>query len=234
MKPIKGFKNYVIFPDGTIKNQRTGKVLKKQMNENGYVYTALWKNNKGTTCSVHRLVAETYINNPDKKPFVNHIDADRSNPHVSNLEWCTQSENIQHAYNIGNMSQKRHFTYEETDWLLKQFLGGTSLTHLASSMEVGLSRTTINLRNHSIKVGCKEAFVVELAKQKQQRNTAANVNKRVPVTQHCPETGKPLATFPSATAAARALGKTTSGPIHNVINPTNSQKKAYGFVWKYA
>lgn len=61
-----------------------------------FSYLAIKKNQ-----FVHRLVAEAFIPNPFNKPFINHIDCNPSNNHISNLEWCTQSENIQHAFKVG-------------------------------------------------------------------------------------------------------------------------------------
>lgn len=54
---------------------------------------------------VHRLVAEAFIPNIFDKPFVNHIDCNRANNNASNLEWCTQRENLQHSSNLGRMQR---------------------------------------------------------------------------------------------------------------------------------
>ena len=84
--------------------------LKQYPNENGYMKVNLY--DLSGECKkkyVHRLVAEAFLPNPDNKPNVNHIDCNVKNNSVSNLEWCTQSENIRHAVNLGrhrdNISQ---------------------------------------------------------------------------------------------------------------------------------
>lgn len=74
-----------------------GKSLKVEEMQDGYKRIVLMKDAKKKRYMCHRLVAETFIPNPDNKPYVNHIDGNRGNNCVSNLEWCTQSENEQHA-----------------------------------------------------------------------------------------------------------------------------------------
>lgn len=64
----------------------------------GYHIVTLCKQGQFTAKSVHRLVAEAFIPNLDNKPHVNHIDGDKQNNHVSNLEWCTARENNEHAW----------------------------------------------------------------------------------------------------------------------------------------
>jgi len=68
---------------------------------NGYDHISLWKENIEKRFKVHRLVAQAFIPNPENKPQVNHIDGDRKNNHVSNLEWVTGKENAQHAIKTG-------------------------------------------------------------------------------------------------------------------------------------
>jgi len=74
---------------------RDWKPLNQHVNNSGYMVVSISR--KGLKL-VHRLVAETWLENPDFLPEINHIDGDKLNNNVSNLEWSTRSKNIKHAY----------------------------------------------------------------------------------------------------------------------------------------
>ena len=90
--------NYFIFTDGSIFNATTNHELKQYKDKDGYPTVCLSNKGKHWTIHVHRLVALTFIPNPLNKPEVNHIDGNKSNNDISNLEWVTGSENVRHAY----------------------------------------------------------------------------------------------------------------------------------------
>lgn len=77
------------------------RIMKAQRNTKGYYYVNLFKYGKRTPVLIHRLVAETFIPNIENKGTVNHIDGNKLNNSVNNLEWNTCSENIKHAYANG-------------------------------------------------------------------------------------------------------------------------------------
>ena len=77
------------------------KILVPVFDGKGYAYVGIHKDGKQKKIHVHALVAQAFIPNPDNKPFVNHIDGNKSNNRVENLEWCTPIENIHHAIKIG-------------------------------------------------------------------------------------------------------------------------------------
>lgn len=118
-KNIKGYENlYQVSNYGRIKslkkhsifNNRTypTKILKCHINTKKYLDVELCRCNKSHRYRIHRLVAEHFIPNLEKKPQVNHIDCDKSNNKTNNLEWCNNSENQQHAFKNGLNTRKKY------------------------------------------------------------------------------------------------------------------------------
>jgi hypothetical protein len=105
-KPIDGYPNYLVSNSGRIKSlnyrgHRGEKILSPGDDGLGYRQVGIWKNGKGKMVKVHRLVCMAFIPNPEDKPHINHKDGNKSNNVVSNLEWCTRSENLKHAWDTG-------------------------------------------------------------------------------------------------------------------------------------
>ena len=101
MKDVVGYEElFAITEDGRIWSKRSNKFLKLNLT-NGYLAHTTKVLGKAVALTAHRLVANAYIPNPDNKPQVNHKDGNKQNNHVSNLEWCTAKENVQHAYDTG-------------------------------------------------------------------------------------------------------------------------------------
>ena len=86
---------------GTREMHYPEKILACVVKKNGYVEMSLQKNDKQMNEKMHRMVAEAFIPNPFCKPHVNHIDCDKLNNRVENLEWCTRKENARHAVENG-------------------------------------------------------------------------------------------------------------------------------------
>jgi hypothetical protein len=98
MKKIKGT-TYSVSIEGRVYN-KFGKERKVQLGNHGYMCLILYINKKPYQKLVHRLVAETYLTS-EKKEQVNHKDGNKLNNHVSNLEWVTPKENVQHSWENG-------------------------------------------------------------------------------------------------------------------------------------
>ena len=99
---IEGYENYLLYDDARVYNKKFNRFLKPGTNQDGYKLVGLWKNGKGKTFRLHRLVGLHYIPNPENKPQVDHIDRDQSNNHVSNLRWATILENHQNKGDMKN------------------------------------------------------------------------------------------------------------------------------------
>lgn len=111
---IKDFEDYSITQTGEVINTRTGKAKALDFNKKiGYFQVDLYKNNKRTKHYIHRLVAQAYIPNPLGLPEVNHKDSDRTNNHVSNLEWVSSSGNSVHAVQAGQRDHVARMSKED-------------------------------------------------------------------------------------------------------------------------
>ena len=97
------FNNYDITKEGIIINKRTGKQSKGCINDKGYrMFNCKYKN-KNLACCIHRLLAIKYIPNPNNYPIINHIDGNKLNNSIDNLEWCSYSHNTKEAVRLGLM-----------------------------------------------------------------------------------------------------------------------------------
>ena len=91
---IENYDHYIIYEDSRIYSRKTKKFLKQIFNKtNGYVYVGLTKNSKTKQHLLHRLVALHYLPNPNNYSDVDHIDSDKTNNNLSNLRWCSRSQN---------------------------------------------------------------------------------------------------------------------------------------------
>jgi hypothetical protein len=100
---------YLVSNTGEIKGVKTGKIRKKNITNKGYYYVSISLGSKeDKPCiRVHRAVAETFLNNENNYPTVNHKDGNKLNNHVDNLEWCTYKENSTHAVNTGLLTNNQ-------------------------------------------------------------------------------------------------------------------------------
>ena len=108
LKEYPNNKNYLISTEGNVINKKRNSELKNCDSGKGYKYVKLHYSSKPKNYLIHRLIAETFISNPENKTEINHKDGNKSNNTISNLEWCTKSENMKHSYDTLNRDKPKH------------------------------------------------------------------------------------------------------------------------------
>ena len=129
-KPYPELDKYLVSNTGEVKHKRTDRILKGSK-VNGYRFVLLNRDDSTKrNCLIHRLVAETFLENPEKKPVVNHKDTNILNNHLSNLEWVTYKENLNTKETIENLKKGKNSKHIlqidiETGNILSKFYGGS-------------------------------------------------------------------------------------------------------------
>lgn len=181
-KPVKGYEGlYEVSNLGNVKAlKRTvnkGKchrtwdehILKTAIDGCGYFRTNLARNGTNKTFKVHRLVVEAFIPNPENKPTVNHINGDKTDNRVENLEWATQNEQMKHACDMnlkrcdGEHNSAHKLTFEEVKWIREHHIPRDSqFGSLALAARFGVHRKTISriVNNKTWKVGDANVYQV--------------------------------------------------------------------------
>lgn len=157
-----------------------GQMLKQGLNHKGYSMVWLSYNSKKKSIAVHRLVAIAFVPNPNGLPQVNHIDGNKQNNHISNLEWCDNSQNQLHAYKLGlnyhrETAGRRKIPVKQFDKDTHELLNEyESIADAARNS--GLSPTGIRkaIYKETWKQGVVGGFYWEFADKEQERKVMLN------------------------------------------------------------
>lgn len=163
IKAVKDYPDYKVTDDGQVIGKR-GKVMIGHVDKCGYLEVLFSYYPKSFQMRVHRLVAEAFISNPNNLPCVNHKDGNKLNNCVSNLEWCTHSENTIHAYETGlekKVLGENHHAHKLTNDAVKYIKSVYIKRHsefgaTALAKKFKVDRTTISdvIRNKTWKECC--------------------------------------------------------------------------------
>lgn len=132
---------YEVTTDGFVySNVGRKKRLKGKITKEGYNMIVLTVNGRKLYKNVHRIVAESFIPNPENKPEVNHKDGNKTNNSVSNLEWCTSSENQEHARDLGLQEFKINMEIAEE---IRRLYAEGGWTHTTLGNKFGIKKTNV-------------------------------------------------------------------------------------------
>ena len=216
---------YSVSTEGIVRKDTTNYILSQSIQQD-YKFVTLNINGKQKRMRVHRLVAETFIDNSENKPYVNHINGNRGDNNVENLEWVTPSENTQHAVNTGLFISGR------TRPVIQYNLDGERMATFESATEA--ARQTGGSQSKITMCCCRQR---ETANDYQWRyyddiQDVTKIQKRFITGKkvaQCNENGEILNIYPSFKAAAEAVNGTSSA-ISRVCSGMNIRHK--GYKWK--
>lgn len=217
--------DYSVSTEGIVRKDTTNYIL-TQSTQQDYKFVTLNVNGKQKRMRVHRLVAEAFIENPDNKPYVNHLNGIRSDNNIVNLEWVTPSENTQHAVATGLFQSGR------AKAVIQYSLDGVEMATFESASEAarqtGGSQSKITMccrRQRQTANDYQWRYlddIQDVTKVEKKFITGKKVAQ-------CDEDGNVLNIYPSFKAAAAAVDGTSSA-ISRVCSGMNIRHK--GYKWK--
>lgn len=139
---------YEASDSGHIRNKRSKRVLHEFVGKDGYLRTQF----DGKTRTVHRVIANAFVPCDPSREFVNHIDGNKKNNSANNLEWCTRSENVRHAYRhglkprpIGTKNSRCKLTNEQVEFIKRNYIKGDKVHGaVALGKRFGVAHQTIS------------------------------------------------------------------------------------------
>ena len=193
-KPIQEFNGeYEVSNFGRVRSMKryygvVGRIMPQTIQRKGYYAVTFWMNNKAYCRKVHRLVIEAFTPNPDSLPCINHIDGNKLNNHVSNLEWCTYQANMQHAVRTG-LTHPHQWTDDERKQISErnkgQRVSDEQRAKLSAAMK-GRPRPDVSARQKG-KAPSRKAIEASIATRK----AKAEERKRLKALQPKKKRGRP-------------------------------------------
>lgn len=220
---------YSITENGECYNNNTGKFLKGQISNSGYLnYNLTLPDGTKKRKYAHRLVALAYISNTENKPEVNHIDGNKLNNNVNNLEWVTPSENQLHNTEISNkISLKEVYQFDKNKKLVGHYNGISQ-----ASRETGVTLSLITQEmNKKVKTLTAGYYWSNSPDTNFETNFFPKTGKAKRVGMYDIQTGELCKVFDSTGEAGRWLG--VKRPSH-IGECCRGKIKTYkGYIWRY-
>lgn len=218
---------YSIDRNGNVFSHISGKILKSHPNHRGYLMVDLYKDGKVKKCVIHRLVAITYVPNPNNFPEIDHIDTNRQNNNVENLRWCTRKENCNNPlslkHNGDSKKGEKHYLYGKS--LSKEVKAKMSASHVGHTVSEETRRKISNANSGHIMSEEQKQLISESNKGKRM----GKENQRAKEVRQYDKYGKFLKLWECISDASRELGISVSS-ICNCMKGLS--KTSGGFIWR--
>ena len=162
---VRSVKREILGKDGVIYPFKERNLKHHPHKDTGYFQVSLWKDNKGKHAYIHRLVAEAFIPNPSGLKEVNHLDGNRQNNHLSNLEWVSRTGNAQHAIATGLKVYTNKLSYNDFYDCLLDVINGESYASLSQRVPYQVPFLSTKIRKIARELGLENELNESLKTQ---------------------------------------------------------------------